>query len=147
MTQSIAAKIANLAQLSMPDLWKEWDTYFPRRPDKTARVYLESRIAYKMQESVHGALPALTRNRLIEIGAQQSCIKVRTGHQESNLLPGTILVREHAGQEHRVLVTPNGGFEYLGKHYKSLSAVARHITNTSWSGPVFFGLKKSGGAK
>ena len=36
-----------------------------------------------------------------------------------------------------------GDFEYQGRPYKSLSAIARAITGTQWSGPVFFGLKSS----
>jgi hypothetical protein len=43
--------------------------------------------------------------------------------------------------EHRVLVRGPFDFDYGGQRFKSLSAVARHITGTHWSGPVFFGLK------
>lgn len=139
---SLAAKIASLPELPLADLWKLWDSYFSRRPVKTPRNYLEGRIAYKMQEEVHGALSSLTRNRLIEIGAQQSRIKARINHQDNQLLPGTVLVREHGNQEHRVTVMPTGCFEYQGKTFKSLTAVARHISGTAWSGPVFFGLRK-----
>ena len=56
------------------------------------------------------------------------------------LSPGTRLVREWQGVSHHVLVL-TGGFEYLGHSYPSLSAVARHITGTAWSGPLFFGLR------
>ena len=54
--------------------------------------------------------------------------------------PGTRLVREWQGRTHTVLVTDTG-FEYAGKHYPSLSAIARAITGTRWSGPAFFGLR------
>lgn len=59
------------------------------------------------------------------------------------IVPGTVLVREHANREHRVITLADGGFEYEGKRFKSLSAVARQITGTQWSGPVFFGLIKT----
>jgi hypothetical protein len=146
-TASMAMKIANLSELPMPELWSLWDEYFPHRPVKTSRDYLQGRIAFKMQEAVYGGLSELTRNRLIQIGSSQSTIKARVSNPDNQLLPGTVLIREHDNQEHRVTVTPSGTFEYQGKQYKSLSAVARHITGTQWNGPVFFGVKKSGGSK
>ena len=57
------------------------------------------------------------------------------------LAPGTRLLREWQGQTHHVTVLTQG-FEYGGRTYRSLSAVARHITGTAWSGPLFFGLRK-----
>ena len=61
-------------------------------------------------------------------------------------MPGTRLVREWQGVEHAVTVLESG-FEYQGKPFKSLSAVANAITGTHWSGPLFFGLKTQGGEK
>ena len=59
-------------------------------------------------------------------------------------LPGTRLIREYQGVEHCVTVLPDG-YEYGGRPYKSLSAVARAITGTRWNGWVFFGLKSARG--
>jgi len=59
------------------------------------------------------------------------------------LSPGTKLIRDWHGVGHSVTVLDNG-FEYDGKHWKSLTAIARHITGTKWSGPRFFGLATSG---
>jgi len=59
------------------------------------------------------------------------------------IVPGTVLVREHDNREHRVTALPDGGFDYEGRRFKSLSAVARHVTGCQWSGPAFFGLLKS----
>ena len=56
------------------------------------------------------------------------------------LSPGTRLLREWQGRTHHVTVVPDG-FEYAGKVWRSLSAIAKSITGTAWSGPVFFGLK------
>ena len=50
--------------------------------------------------------------------------------------------REWDEREHRVTVNAHGQFEYEGQGFKSLTAVARHITGTHWSGPAFFGLTK-----
>ena len=39
------------------------------------------------------------------------------------------------------MTVANSGFEYDGQWYASLSEIARLITGTRWSGPLFFGLK------
>jgi len=57
-----------------------------------------------------------------------------------SLAPGTRLLREWQGQTHHVTVLDHG-FEYVGKSYRSLTAITRLITGTPWSGPQFFGLR------
>ena len=143
---SVAAQVAALSSLPMAALWVLWDRYFPRRPGKVNRTYLEARIAYKLQEAVYGGLAAKTRQRLIQIGQQQSNIKGRPTRQVLHFAPGTVMVREYAGEAHRVTVTADGRFEYAGESFKSLSAVARHITGTPWNGLVFFGVRRTGEA-
>jgi hypothetical protein len=143
---SVAAQVANLPALPMAALWVLWDRYFPRRPDKVNRTYLESRVAYKLQEAVYGGLAAKPRQRLIQIGQQQSKIPQRKVREVLHFVPGTVMVREYAGEEHRVTVTAEGRFAYAGQSYKSLSAVARQITGTPWNGLVFFNVRKTRGA-
>src|SRR5204862_3706072 len=58
------------------------------------------------------------------------------------LKPGTRLIREWQGRTHDVLVLDEG-FSCQNTHYRSLSAIARKITGTAWSGPLFFGLKQN----
>ena len=55
-------------------------------------------------------------------------------------------MREWGERDHQVKVTAEGLFEYDGRAFKSLSAVARHITGTQWNGLLFFGLRKNGEA-
>jgi hypothetical protein len=57
------------------------------------------------------------------------------------ILPGT-LVKEYRGERHEVLVTKEG-FEYRGQRYRSLSAIARAITGTTWNGLRFFGVRRA----
>lgn len=139
---SIAAQIAALTHVPMPELWSLWDRHFHTRPSNPNRAFVESRIAYKIQEEAFGGLATETRRRLEAIGAQHSQIKLRTRPQEFQFAPGTVLLREWGQREHRVMVTAEGLFEYEGQHFKSLTAVARQITGQHWSGPLFFGLKK-----
>ena len=141
---SVAARISALSSLPIAELWPVWDRYFSSRPINPNRAFIESRIAYKMQEEVFGGLAHNTRQRLEAIGAKHSKIKLRAKPREFDFAPGTILLREWGEREHRVTVTAEGLFEYQGRNFKSLTAVARHITGAHWSGPLFFGLSKGG---
>lgn len=143
---TIAAQVAALPSLPIKELWVLWDRYFPRRPEHPNRHYLESRVAYKIQEEAYGGLSPETRQRLINIGMKHSKIKQRQKPREIYLAPGTVLVREWAEKDHKVRVTAEGLFEYEGRSFKSLSSVARHITGSQWSGPLFFGLRRTGEA-
>ena len=58
------------------------------------------------------------------------------------LKPGTRLLREWQGRTYEVVVLDDG-FCWQGTQYRSLSAIARKITGTAWSGPLFFGLKQN----
>ena len=67
---SVSARVAQLRSLPIKEIWALWDRYFPRRPDKPNREYLQSRLAYKLQEEVFGGLPIETARRLANIGDQ-----------------------------------------------------------------------------
>jgi hypothetical protein len=137
---SVAARVAQLPHLPMDSLWALWDEYFDERPNHHHRTWLESRLAYKIQERAFGGLKASLRKRLEDIG--ETGILPRQLRRDGNrLLPGTVITRMYDDVEHRVLVRGPGDFEYHGQRFKSLSAIARHITGSHWSGPVFFGLK------
>lgn len=140
--QTAAARVAALPNLPMKELWALWDEYFPRRPGHHNRNYVEARVAYRIQEDAFGGLKPEVRSQLIRIGEAQSRIRTRAT-RDIRIVPGTVLVREYGEREHRVTALADGGFEYEGRRFKSLSAAARHITGSQWSGPVFFGLVKS----
>lgn len=137
---SVALQIARIPHLSMEDLWQLWDEYFDERPGHHHRGWLESRLAYNIQERAFGGLKPSLRKKLEEIGETGLLPKQLRGDAQ-RLLPGTVLTRVFDDVEHRVLVRAANDFEYQGKRFKSLSAVAKHITGTQWSGPLFFGLK------
>lgn len=141
---SVAALVAGLPAMPMPELWALWDRFFSRRPDKVNRAYVESRVAYKLQEEAFGGLDPEIRRRLINIGIRHSKIKQPRKAREIELAPGTVLIREWGNRDHHVRVTADGTFEYEGRQFKSLSAVARHISGSPWSGPLFFGLRRQG---
>lgn len=139
---SVVAQVAALPKMTTLELWTLWDRYYPRRPKHINRDFLESRLAYKLQEAAHGGLSADTRKRLATIGMRHSKIQTRRPPRDIQLAPGTVLVREWGEREHQVTVSAAGTFVYEGRDFKSLSAVARHISGTRWSGPLFFGLRR-----
>ena len=138
---SVAAQLAALPNLPLDQLWSLWDQHFPRRPMRATRRYLESRLAYRLQEVAYGGLPKAIKEQLADCGERLSKVKVGRG-AEVRLMPGTTLIREWDDREYRVTVTADGLYELQGQHYKSLSGAAKAITGTHWSGPVFFGLKR-----
>lgn len=136
---TVTARVAQLPHLSMEQLWALWDDHFEERPGHHQRVWLESRLAYRMQERAFGGLKPSVRKQLEEIG--QTGLLPRAMRRDANrLLPGTMLTRVFDDVEHRVLVRGPNDFEYDGRRYTSLTAIACHIAGTRWSGPAFFGL-------
>ena len=135
----LSQQLSTLPTHKMPALWALWDQHFNSRPKHPNRPQIESRLAYRLQETVFGGLKIETRNLLADFGERHSKIKT-SKRPYTALLPGTVLIREFDGQEYRVTVTPDKQFEWAGNKYGSLSAIAKRITGTQWSGPAFFGL-------
>ena len=143
MTDNVLAQLAALKQMPMPELKTRWQQLFETPPPPYNRKFLESRLAYRIQELAYGGLKPATVARLETLGEQLardgklSRQKVKTDRRP---IAGTRLLREWQGIEHVVTVTRDG-FEWQGRPYQSLSAIARAITGTRWNGWVFFGLK------
>ena len=138
----IPARLAALKTTLAPDLKQQWRDLFDSEPPPFNRRYLESRIAYRIQELAYGGLKPATIERLEALGEQITNGKGMTfrSGEESRPISGTRLIREWQGTERCVTVRDND-YEFGGRPYKSLSAVARAITGTRWNGWVFFGLK------
>ena len=125
----------------------QWRSLFGTEPPPYNRRILESRLAYRVQELAFGGLKPETLARLEALGEQfdGGNITVRRMRGDDRPIAGTQLIREYQGVEHLVTVK-HDGFDYQGRPYKSLSAIARGITGTRWNGRVFFGLRASRGA-
>lgn len=138
----IPARLAALKAMSAPDLKAQWRELFDAEPPLYNRRFLESRLAYRIQELAYGGLKPETVRRLERLGEELDGGKRDTRRIRADIRPiaGTRLIREWQGVEHAVTVTADG-FEWQGRPYKSLSAIARAITGTRWNGWVFFGLK------
>jgi hypothetical protein len=141
---AVAHQINTMRALDMPALWALWDEHFPKRPTHPNRKNMEARLAYRIQEVAFGGLPNAARDALVAYGQRLSNIKVRGLRAKPVVLPGTTLRRDFDGREHCVKVLADGRFEYAGRAYRSLSAIAKVITGTQWSGPAFFGVTSKG---
>ena len=137
---ALSAEIAGLSRANIKHLRERWKTLCGNEPSRCiGRSILIRVIAYRLQEEAFGGLKA---------SAQQILDRVCDGRKEigEESIPtrrasaGTVLIREWRGVRHRVIVLDND-VTYRGRRYKSLSEVARAITGTRWSGPLFFGLK------
>ena len=141
MTDSVIARVAALKTTPTPALKAMWRDLFETEPPPYNRRFLESRLAYRIQELAYGGLKKETIERLEALGEQfDGDSAKRRAQLHDRPIAGTRLIREWQGVEHSVTVLRDG-FEWQGRPYKSLSAVARAITGTRWNGLVFFAIK------
>ena len=142
MNDPVLARLVALKTTPTPKLKEQWRQLFEGEPPAFNRRYLESRLAYRIQELAYGGLKPDTVRRLEKLGEELDGGRVDVRKRPANDRPisGTRLIRDYQGVEHCVTVRDND-FEYQGRPYKSLSAIARAITGTQWNGVVFFGLK------
>jgi hypothetical protein len=146
MADAMLAQLAALKSAPIGALRQKWRELFEREPPLYNRRYLESRLAYRIQELAYGGLKPETIERLEALSDE---LEGKGGRRrraiESRPIAGTRLIREWKGVEHCCTVREEN-FEYQGRPFMSLSAVARAITGTRWNGLVFFGLKNHRGA-
>ena len=138
----VLGRLAALKTTTTPDLKQQWRELFAAEPPPYNRRFLESRLAYRIQELAYGGLRPETVQRLEALGEQLDGGNpvLRRIRGDDMPIVGTRLVREYQGVDHSVTVLADG-FEYQGRPYQSLSAIARAITATRWNGWLFFGLK------
>ena len=151
MTISVIKQIAELPTLPQDRLKELWREYFGTEPPAYRRGFLVRGLAHRIQELTYGCLSAAHQARLEALIADVETPKNgRRGAKKAlngeRLLLGTRLVREWKGVAHEVTAI-EGGFEYQGRRFRSLSAVARAIAGTRWNGPLFFGLRNHRGER
>jgi Protein of unknown function (DUF2924) len=142
--ETVLAQLNALKGAPAAALKARWRELFDTEPPAYNRRFLESRLAYRIQELAYGGLSHETLERLTAMSKQYANLDPIERKAKPALRPiaGTKLIREWQRVEHCVTVRTSD-FEYLGRPYKSLSSVAREITGTKWNGWVFFGLKNT----
>ena len=156
MNPTVTAQIRALQTATAADLADRYTALFGKPPRVRNRAWLFRQVAWKLQERELGGLSDRARTRLNELlskidlplrdappparrpTATASAAPAARDHRE--LVPGTELTRRWRDQDIRVRVLDDGGFDWNGARYGSLSAVAKAITGASWNGRLFFGL-------
>ena len=140
----VLARLARLKAMTVNELKSEWQTLMGSTPPNNSRTFLEQRLAYRIQELTYGGLPKPVSRLLDALADEVEGKKVRSTviSDPRNPVIGTRLVREWNDVEH-VITVLQGGFDWQGRRYKSLSAIARDITGTQWNGYRFFGLREN----
>jgi Protein of unknown function (DUF2924) len=128
MSRSADDRVSALATLSPTQLRETWLAQYGAQAPSLSPDLLRLGLAYRVQEHALGALPAWARREL-------------DGHRSSgrSLKPGTRLVRSWNNDAVSVTVTDTG-FDYDGREWASLTAIAKAVTGTQYSGPRFFGI-------
>jgi hypothetical protein len=152
---AVGMEIESLRNLKTGELRTRYRDLFGEASPSFNREHLFRRIAWRLQAEAEGDLSERARRRASEL-ANDSDLRLRAPrrfwreierngeapNRDPRLPPaGTVLKRVYHGQILRVTILANG-FEYHGKHYASLSAIAHRVTGTRWNGFHFFGLKQ-----
>jgi hypothetical protein len=132
--EPLDAALARISEMNVEQVrvyW--WERFVSDPPAAFSKDLLARAICFRLQEQTFGGLSASTSRLLRSL--------VKSGAEPPRQVKvGSVLIREHEGVVHKVLVVP-GGFCWQGKTYDSLSMIAKTITGTGWNGPRFFGLR------
>ena len=135
------AKLRALEGMDYDGLRREWRRLYRAHPPKrVSRDLLVLGVAWKIQEKAFGGLTAATKRRLVDLAETMQRDGDVTRNRVARLKPGAKFIRTWRGETHKVVVLEDG-FEWNGRRWRSLSAIALEITGAHWSGPRFFGLK------
>jgi Protein of unknown function (DUF2924) len=139
----LARELTGLAHLDQNGLNNHFrHLYGVQPPTRLRRPLLIRAVAYRLQEIARGGLKPYARQLLARFADNARGRRSTHAPRERKIKPGTTLLREWHGVQHRLTVL-EGGVQFGGKRYRSLSEVARKITGSHRSGPLFFGLKSS----
>ncbi len=154
MKRSILKQVTELESLPVAELKDRWGELYGTEAPTCNRALLTKRLAYHLQELAYGGVSEVTRAKLRDhLNGERldddsaDAARMERRHRKNGMsVPGTRLIREWQGRRYEVTVV-NGGFEYDGRPYRSLTAVTKAITGTHWNGPAFFGLRKPKGRR
>jgi hypothetical protein len=136
-----ASEFADLLKLDTATLRRRWASVFDANPSRHfGHLFMVRTIAHRLQEKTSGGLKRSTE-RLLDRVCDGPTKIVLARLPKTAASAGTVLIREWRGVRHRVSVLDHD-VVYRGQRYKSLSQVARLITGSRWSGPLFFGLRR-----
>lgn len=146
------SEITALKSASAEELLRRYRELYGEDAASSHKLYLWRKVAYKLQEREHGSLSAKAKNRLKGLIEEYDPINNKAlrpdtpvvsltapGKDKRIPIPGTVITKDYKGSNYKVKVLETG-FEYRGKIYKTLSAIAKEITGAHWNGYLFFNL-------
>ena len=137
---SLSSELAAIVTMTYSELHLAWRRHYRAvPPKKMSRDILELGIAWKIQENKLGGLGAAVKRQIAELARTIDEKTDLAKPRAISLKSGAWLLRAWNGVTHEILVVEDG-FLWAGRTWRSLSAIAREITGTRWSGPRFFGL-------
>ncbi len=141
--KTVLCRLAALKAMSVKDLKTEWEKLMGTSAPNNSRAFLQFRIAYRLQELAYGGPDRDTRRMLDLLADEVQGLSKRKLQitDPRNPVTGTRLIREWDGVENTVTVLKDG-YDWQGRKFKSLSAVAFAITGTRWNGYRFFGMRE-----
>lgn len=151
-TNIVMKQLIALEHMSMDELNEKFQEFYGFESACTNPKQLRRRLAFRIQEVYYGGLEPAEKMILQEVAAADPVARLEnTPAPVKNPIRGTRFSREWHGQIYEVIAVENGMFEYQGRLFRSLSAIAKEITGSTWNGRLFFGLtddkRKSKGAK
>jgi hypothetical protein len=143
---SVLRQLAALEKMNTEQLREKWFDLYGEKAPKYKKAFLMKRLAYRVQELFYGGLSEPAKECLKRIAGNDAVATVKVQvpdarKPQDSILPGTRFVRIWNGRRYEVIAR-DSGFEYDGRIFRSLSAIARAITGTRWNGKIFFGVKR-----
>ncbi len=136
----VLRQLANLNRMDLKELREKYEELYGSETKATSVEFLRRRLAYRIQEVNYGGLTEEDHWKLEMIARSDPAANLATRRQTRFLPRGTRVSREWHGSVYEVTSTGTGSYEFKGRLYRSLSAVAEQITGTKWNGKQFFGV-------
>jgi len=165
MSEATCEQVLGLEKMTVRELREKYLDVFGEATRSHHKVFLRRKIAWRIQEQAEGGLTERAKRRAAEIandadlrllhprgkggsgyGAATGTSRLIPTRDRRLPIPGTLLVRDFQGRRIMAKVLDHG-FEYDGRLFKSLSAIAREVTGTRWNGLAFFGLGRPKGLR
>lgn len=153
MKEKMLQQIMMFKTMPIPELQQKYEELLGGKASSDNKAYLCRRIAYRMQELEYGGLSEKAMTKLTEliklydpvnntalrprISPATPAIKKASVRDKRLPIPGSVIIKEYKGKTIQAKVLENG-FEYNGKLYKNLTAIAKEITGSHWNGYLFF---------
>lgn len=139
----ITRQLAAIGRMDVHELKEKFAELFGVETNSINVAMLRKRLAYRIQEIYFGGLTSAEKSILSAIAQKDPMARLEKAKpQPGEIIKGTRFSRQWRGRIYEVIADGNGHYEYNGRLFRSLSAIAKEITKTQWNGKLFFGAKE-----